>query len=115
MATRVSVANVARIAVGAVAIIWALLGLGDALAAWMGRGVDLAVAAAVITNGLLIVAAFLTFARARLWFATMIVTTALVTVDRILAILGTGDWWLGLSSIAMFIAVCGISAVARDT
>jgi hypothetical protein len=115
MATRVSLANVARIAVGVVAIVWALLGLGDALAAGMGRAVDVTVIAAVIANGLLIVAALLTFVRFRFWYPTLIVCTVLVTIDRLLGVAGAGDWWLGLNSLAMLLAVVGISMVGRDT
>jgi hypothetical protein len=115
MATRVSLANIARIAVGVVAIVWALLGIGDALAAGMGRVVDVAVVAAVIVNGLLIVAALLTFMRFRFWYPTLIVCTVLVTIDRLLGVVSAGDWWLGLNSVAMLIAVVGISMVARGT
>jgi hypothetical protein len=114
MATRVSLANVARIAVGIVAIVWALLGLGDALAAGMGRVIDLAVIAAVIVNCLLVVAGSFALIRFRFWYAALITATLLVTVDRVLGIIGTGDWWLGLSSVAMLLAIVGISAVARD-
>lgn len=115
MATRVSIANVARFSVGTVAIVWALLGLGDALAAGMGRGVDGAVVAAVIVNAALILSGFLAFARLRFWRVAMIVCTVAVTVDRVVGILGTGDWWLALSSIAMLAAIIGISAIARGT
>jgi len=113
MATRVSIANVARFSVGIVAIVWALLGLGDALAAGMGRGVDGAVVAAVIVNAALILSGFSAFARLRFWRSAMIVSTVAVAADRVVGILGTGDWWLVLSSVAMLAAVIGISAVAR--
>jgi hypothetical protein len=115
MATRVSLANVARIAVGVVAIVWALLGIGDALAAGMGRAMDAAAVAAVIVNGLLVVTALLTFVRFRFWYPLLIVCTVFVTIDRLLGVAAAGDWWLGLSSVAMLLAVVGISMVARDT
>jgi hypothetical protein len=114
MATRISLANVARIAVGVVAAVWALLGLGDALAAGMGRSIDRAAVAAIIVNSLLIGAGFSAFVRFRFWYAALITATLLVTLDRIFSVFGTGDWWLGLSSIAMMLAVLGISAVARS-
>jgi hypothetical protein len=113
MATRVSLANVARISVGVIAMAWALLGLGDALAAGMGRSVDFGVIAAVIANGLLIAAAISVFFRFHYWYAALVAATVVVTADRLLTVVGTADWWLGLSSVAMLLAVLGISAVAR--
>jgi hypothetical protein len=114
MATRVSLANIARFSVGILAIVWALLGLGDALAAGMGRGFDMTVVAAVMVNGALIVAALFAFARARFWRAAIVVSTTAVTADRVVSVLGTGDWWLALSSVAMLAAVIGISSIGRS-
>jgi hypothetical protein len=114
MATRVYLANIARVSVGVVAIVWALLGLADALAAGLGRGFDPSEIVAVAVNALLIAAAVLAFARARFWHAAIIVSTLGVTVDRIVGVLGTGDWWVMLSSAAMLCAIVGISAVARN-
>lgn len=113
MATRLSLAHISRVSVGIVAIVWALLGLGDALAAGMGRGADPAVVAALILNPLLIASAVLAFVKARFWRALMIAVTIAVTADRIVQILGTGDWWLAASSIAMLLAIIGISSVAK--
>ena len=115
MATRVSLANVARVAVGIVAMAWALLGLGDALAAGMGRSLDVSVIAAVIVNGLLIAAAASVFVRYRYWYAALVVSTVLVTADRLLQVVSSGDWWLGLSSVAMLFAVLGIAWVGRGS
>lgn len=113
MATRVSLANIARFSVGVVAIVWALLGLGDALAAGMGRGIDVSVGVAVVVNGALIVSALFAFARTRFWRVAIVASTIAVTADRVVGILGTGDWWLVLSSVAMLVAVVGISSVGR--
>lgn len=113
MATPVSLANVARVSVGVVAIVWALFGLGDALAAGLGRGLDPTEIVAVAVNVALIAAAALAFVRVRFWHVAIIVSTLAVTADRIVGILGTGDWWLMLSSVAMFFAIVGICAVAR--
>jgi hypothetical protein len=114
MATRVTLANVARVSAGVVAIVWALFGLGDALAAGLGRGLDPSEIVAVAVNAALIAAAVLAFVRVRFWQAAIIITTLAVTADRIVGILGTGDWWLVLSSVAMFLAIVGICAVARN-
>jgi hypothetical protein len=114
MATPVSLANVARVAVGIVTLVWALLGLGNALAAGMGRTVDLTVVAGVIVNCLLLAAAVLAFARGRYWYASIIAATVLVTIDRLLGAFGSGDWWLGLTNVAMLLAVFGIATVGRE-
>src|SRR5579863_5220572 len=103
MATPVSLANVARIAAGVVAIVWALLGLGNALAAGTGRGFDASVIAAVVVNLALIVAAAFAFVRVRPWFVAMAVTAIAVTVDRLIGVVAAGDFWLGATSIAMLI------------
>ena len=113
MATRVTLANVARVSAGVVAIVWALFGLGDALAAGLGRGLDPSEIVAVAVNAALIAAAVLAFFRARFWHAAMILAMLAVTADRIVGILGTGDWWLVFASVAMLFAIIGICAVAR--
>ena len=79
----------------------------------MGRGADAIVVAAVIVNSLLIASAVLAFAKVRYWRAFMIAVTLGVTAVRIVQILGTGDWWLAASSVAMLVAIAGISSVAR--
>ncbi len=114
MATPVSLANVARVSVGIVAIVWALLGLGDALAAGLGRGLDAPEIVAVAVNAALIAGAVLAFMRARFWHAAMIGAAVVVTADRIVGILGTGDSWLVLSSVAMLCAIAGITLVAKS-
>jgi hypothetical protein len=113
MATPISIANIARVAVGVVASIWALLGLGDALAAATAHGVDALGAAAIVLNVALIVGAVMTFANVRSWRAVVITSMVAVTLDRMLYVLGTGDYWLAASSAAMLAAVIGIAAVAR--
>lgn len=113
MATPISIANVARVSVGVVATIWALLGLGDALAAATAHGVDALVAAALGANAALIAGAAMAFANLRNWRAVVVGATVAVTAERILYILGTGDYLVALSSVVMLAAVIGISAVAR--
>lgn len=114
MATPISIANIARAAVGVVTTIWALLGLGDAFAAATGHGIDALVAAAIAVNLALIAGAVMAFANAPRWRAVAIVAMAVVTAERIVYVLGTGDYLLALSSLVMLVAVIGICAVARS-
>ncbi len=113
MATPISIANIARVAAGAVATIWALLGLGDALAAVTAHGVDVLGAVAMALNAALLAGAAMAFGNLRRWRAVLIAAMAAVTADRMLYVLGTGDYWFAASSIAMLAAVIGIAAVAR--
>jgi hypothetical protein len=113
MATPISIANIARIAVGVVATIWALMGLGDALAAATAHGVDVFVAAALAVNTALIGGAVMAFANITNWRIVTVVAMSAVTVDRVLYVLGTGDYLLAISSVVMLAAVIGIAAVAR--
>ncbi|MBV8204546.1 MAG: hypothetical protein JO195_05920, partial [Candidatus Eremiobacteraeota bacterium] len=53
MATPISIANIARVAAGALALVWALVALGEALAALTARGVDVLLAAEIATAVLL--------------------------------------------------------------
>ena len=115
MATPISIANVARVAVGVVATLWALLGLGDALAAATAHGVDAFVMAAIGVNAALLGGAVMAFAGVGAWRAIVIASMAAVTIDRVISVLGTGDYLLIASSVAMFVAVLGIAAVARST
>ena len=113
MATPISIANSARVAVGFVATIWAILGLGDALAALSAHGVDALVSAALIVNAALICGAALAFANVTGWRVVMIVAMSAVTADRLLYVVGTGDYLLATISIVMLAAVVAIAAVAR--
>jgi hypothetical protein len=114
MATPISIANIARVSVGVVSMIWALLGLGDAFAAAMGHGIDALVAAALAVNLALVLGAVMAFASASRWRAVVIGAMALVTAERLVYVLGTGDYLLALSSVVMLAAVIGICAVARS-
>ncbi|MDQ6767616.1 MAG: hypothetical protein M3Z41_07380 [Candidatus Eremiobacteraeota bacterium] len=113
MATPISIAHVARVAVSVVATIWAVLGLGDALAAATAHGIDAFVATAIAVNAALLCGAVMAFANAGSWRAVVIVAMTAVTADRILSVLGTGDYLLALSSVVMLVAVIAIAAVAR--
>ena len=113
MATPISIANIARIAVGIVATIWAILGLGDALAAGSAHGVDVLVAMALVVNAALLCGAVMAFANASGWRIVTIVAMGAVTADRILYVVGTGDYLLATISVVMLAAVVAIAAVAR--
>lgn len=115
MATPISIANIARVAVGVVATLWALLGLGDALAAATAHGVDGFVAASIAVNAALMGGAIMAFGKLASWRAVVIASMAAVTVDRLISVLGTGDYLLTVSSVAMFAAIVGIAAVAKAT
>ncbi len=113
MAKRISLASIARVSAGAITIIWALLGLGNALAAVTGHGLDALIGIGAAVNIALIVSAILAFTNARAWRAVMIASMLAVTADRIVNILGADDYLLALSSVVMLIAVAGITMVAR--
>jgi hypothetical protein len=113
MATRISLATIARVCAGLVAAVWALLGLGSALAAGTGHGFDAFVAIAVAVNLALALSAVFAFTNMRNWRAAMILSLVAVTVERIIYILGSGDLWLAVSSVAMLVAVVGIVLVAQ--
>jgi hypothetical protein len=113
MATPISIANIARVSVGVVSTIWALLGLGDAFAAATGHGFDGLVIAAIVVNLALVAGAVMTFANAPRWRTVVIAAMLAVTAERIVYVLGTGDSLLAVSSVVMLAAVIGISAVAR--
>ena len=114
MATPISIANIARVSVGVVTTIWALLGLGDAFAAATGHGIDALVTAAIAVNLALVAAAVMAFASAPRWRAVVIAAMAVVSAERIVYVLGTGDYVLALSGVVMLAAVIGICAVARS-
>jgi len=113
MATPISIANIARVAVGFVATIWAILGLGDALAAGSAHGVDALVAVALVVNAALVCSAVMAFANITGWRIVMIVAMGAVTADRFLYVVGTGDYLLATISVVMLVAVVAIAAVAR--
>jgi hypothetical protein len=113
MATPISIANIARVAVGFVATIWAILGLGDALAAGSAHGVDALVAAAFVVNAALVGGAVMAFANITGWRIVLIVAMVAVTGDRLLYVVGTGDYLLATISVVMLAAVVSIAAVAR--
>jgi hypothetical protein len=113
MATRISIANIARVSVGVVVTVWAALGLGDALAAATARGIDPFVALEIAVNAVLAGAAVMAFAGSRRWRAANMLAMVAVTLVRLYSVLGTGDYLLGAASIAMLAAVVGIAVVAK--
>lgn len=114
MATKISIANIARVSVGVVAGIWALLGLANALATGWGHGVDALVTSAVVVNVMLIVTSVLAIANARAWRVTVVIAMVAVTVDRVLSAVGTGDGLGAFASVTMLLAVIGITGVSRS-
>ncbi len=115
MATPISIANIARVAVGVVATLWAVLGLGDALAAATAHGLDVLVAVEIGTNAALLGGAVMAFANLRSWRAVVIASMAAVTLVRLYSVLGTNDYLLIVSCVAMLAAIIGIAAVAKMT
>jgi len=113
MATRISIANIARVSVGVVAMVWAALGLGDALAAATARGLDAFVGVEIAANVALVGTALMAFVGSRRWRAANTLAMLAVTLVRLYSVLGTGDYLLGAASIAMLAAVIGIAAVAK--
>jgi hypothetical protein len=107
---KISNPSIARYGAGVGAAIWAMLGLGNAYATGLGRGVDVLVMTAVIVNVALIIAAALTFVNAALWRASLIAAMAVVIVNAI----GTSANSLTVvSSVIVLIALIGITVMAR--
>ncbi len=113
MATPIALSNIARFCAGGVALIWALLGLGDALAALTTERIDVLIGAAIVANVALIIAAVYTFLNARRWRPAIVATMAVVTIVRIVPAVGTSDYLSVGVSVAMFAAIVGIVATAR--
>jgi hypothetical protein len=114
MATRISLANVARASAGIVAALWALLGMLNAFAAASGRGFDPLVVVEIIVNAALLASAVLAFTNLRNWRPIMIGAVLLVTTQRIVDVLRSGEVWLALPSVAMLAAVVLITVVAKQ-
>lgn len=112
MAIPISIANIARVAAGCVAMLWALIGIGDALAAVTARGLDTLLAAEIIAGCALAVGAATALTRRWRWRPLVIAAVAALTVVRLLSALGTADALLAGTSIAMFLAITLIVAVA---
>ncbi|MBV8460242.1 MAG: hypothetical protein JO009_05070 [Candidatus Eremiobacteraeota bacterium] len=112
MATPISIANIARVAAGALALVWALVALGEALAALTARGVDVLLAAEIATAALLATGALMSFGRRRWWRFVLVIAAAALTVVRLVSVLGTGDTLLVATSVAMFVAIAVVAAVA---
>ena len=93
---------------------WALLGLGDALAAETAHGIDALVSAALVVNAALMAGAALALANARSWKVVVIAAMVAVTVHRIVYVWGTGDYLFAISSIIMLAAIIAIATVARS-
>jgi len=112
MATPISIANIARVAAGAIALLWALVALGDALAALTARGLDVLLAAEIATGAALATGAVMSFGRRRWWRPVLVIAAAALTVARLVSVLGTGDTLLVTTSVAMFAAIAAVAAVA---
>jgi len=97
MATPISIANIARVAAGAIALLWALVALGDALAALTARGLDVLLAAEIATGAALATGAVMSFGRRRWWRPVLVIA---------------GDTLLVTTSVAMFAAIAAVAAVA---
>ena len=80
MATPISIANIARVAAGAIALLWALVALGDALAALTARGLDVLLAAEIATGAALATGAVMSFGRRRWWRPVLVIAAAALTV-----------------------------------
>ncbi len=107
--------SIARYAAALAAALWAVLGLGNAYATGLGRGVDSFVILAVIVNVALIIAAALAFVNAHIWRIALIVEVAAVTLDRIINVIGTGANALTMaSSVIVLLALIGITLMARQ-
>lgn len=113
MATPIALYNIARFCAGAVALLWSLLGLGDALAALTTQHIDVLIAAALVVNTALAISAILAFVNARRWRPAMIGNIAAVTIVRILPAFPTHDYLSVAVSVAMLVAIVGIVAAAR--
>ena len=112
MATPISIANIARVAAGAIALVWALVALGDAVAALTARGPDALLAAELATGAALATGAVMSFGRRRWWRTVLVSAAAALTVVRLVSVLGTGDVLLVATSVAMLVAITGIAMVA---
>ncbi len=108
MAKRVPLASLARYGAGAVSILWALLGLANAVAAGLGRGTDAGVIVEAAVNVILMLAALSAVAGVRSWRPLVLGGAAAVTADRLLTVAAAGDLWLGVSSVAMLGALAAI-------
>ena len=81
MSRKIPNPSIARFAAAIAAALWAMLGLGNAYATGLGRGVDAFVIVAVIANVALIIAAALAFVNAQRWRVALIVAASVVTAD----------------------------------
>ena len=114
VAKKIPGASIARYAAAIVAAIWAMLGLGNAYATGLGRGVDIFVIVAVVVNVALIIAAARTFVNARAWRIALIGTVVLVTLDRLLNVIGTGAHLTALSSVIILIVLVAIVLMSHE-
>ena len=115
MSKKIPNPSIARYAAALAAALWAVLGLGNAYATGLGRGVDSFVILAVIVNVALIIAAALAFVNAHIWRVALIVAVAAVTLDRIINVIGTGANALTIaSSVIVLLALIGITLMARQ-
>lgn len=112
MATPISIANIARVAAGVVAMLWAFVGIGDALAAVTARGLDAVLGAEIVAGIALVAGAAMALTRRRRWRPLVVVAAAALTLVRFLSVLGTAGALLAVSSLAMFLAIAVIVAVA---
>lgn len=107
--------SIARYAAAIAAALWAMLGLGNAYATGLGRGVDAFVIFAVVVNVALIIAAGLAVVNAQRWRVALITAVGAVTVDRIVNVIGTSSNTLTiLSSVIVLAALVGITLMASQ-
>jgi hypothetical protein len=107
--------SIARFAAAIAAALWAMLGLGNAYATGLGRGVDAFVIVAVIANVALIIAAALAFVNAQRWRVALIVAASVVTADRILNVIGTSSNGLTIfSSAIVLVALVAMAQMANQ-
>ncbi|MDQ6780831.1 MAG: hypothetical protein M3Z37_06735 [Candidatus Eremiobacteraeota bacterium] len=115
MSRKIPNPSIARYAAVVAAALWAVLGLANAYATGLGRGVDAFVIVAIVVNVALIIAAALTFVNASYWRIALIVALTIVTLDRILNVIGTGANGLTVvSSVFVLVALITISLMARQ-
>ena len=115
MATPISIANIARVAAGAVAMLWALFGLADVIAGVAARGFDALLAVELGLDLVLAAGAIMALAKKSHWARVIIAAAAAVTIVRVLSVRGTNEPLFAVTSVVMFGAIVGIAFVAMRT
>ena len=116
MAKKIPNPGIARYGAATGAAIWAVLGLGNAYATGLGRGVDAFVVAAVVVNVALIIAAALAFVNAPSWRVALFGAALVVTFDRVVNAVGTNASGLTIiSSVIIVLALGALILMARES